>query len=92
MELYGTVQLNDRSMEELKESIREQVIQEMRESGNTFTEIETFLNDLSYKSYLQMIRLTLPKILRDTKESDIIWSEDKKSYQILNVISGLLSI
>lgn len=31
MKLYGTVQLNDRSMEELKESIREQVIQEMRD-------------------------------------------------------------
>lgn len=92
MELHGTVTLNEESMRALKNEVRKEVINEIKESGNTENEIELFLRDLSYKDYLKTLKNTLDDVLNKTKSSELQSDVDNKVYDILCIIYSLLYI
>lgn len=92
MELHGTVTLNEESMRALKNEVRKEVINEIKESGNTVYEIKLFLRDLSCKDYLKTLKDTLDDVLNKTKSSELQLDVDKKAYDILCIIYSLLYI
>ncbi len=63
LKLTGEVILDNESMEELKEKIREEVINDIKENGNYFSEIERYLNDCNYKSYVILIKDTIDNVI-----------------------------
>lgn len=92
MELHGTVTLDEESIRALKNEVRKEVINEIKESGNTENEIELFLRDLSYKDYLKTLKNTLDDVLNKTKSSELQSDVDNKVYDILCIIYSLLYI
>lgn len=77
MELKGHVILDEETMEKLKSQIRQEVINDIKEDGNYSSEIEEYLNDFNFKSYLGMIRYTIDNVIyKINKEEDISFSSD----------------
>ena len=92
MELKGTVTLDEKTMEELREHIREEVINDIKEGGNYFNEIEKYLNDCDFETYMQLIINTLDGVIERTKDEDIRFNSDEKTYNRLLAIKSILNI
>ena len=92
IKLKGEVILDDESMKELKEKIREEVINDIKEDGNYFCEIEKYLNDCDYKGYVNLIKYTIDNVISKTDENDIAFSNEKKAYTRLLAIKSILNI
>lgn len=92
MELKGTVTLDEKTMEELREHIREEVINDIKEGGNYFEEIEKYLNDCDFETYMQLITNTLDGVIERTKDEDIRFNSDEKTYNRLLAIKSILNI
>ena len=92
MELKGQVILDEESMEKLKNKIRGEVINEIKEKGNYSTEIERYLNDCDYKSYVKMINRTIRKVISKIDKEDITFESDVKACHQIVAIASLLDI
>lgn len=90
--VFKIVNLDKQSMQELKDSVRKEVIEEIKKSGNTYSEIVYFLINLSSEGYFNIIKDTLPDILDKTNETDIVFLDEKIKYKKLKIISDLLEI
>lgn len=92
MELKGQVILDDETMEKLKEQIREEVINEIKEDGNYSYEIEKYMNGCNYKSYMKMIKCTIDNAINNTNKDDIHFKSDWKEWNQIVAIKSLLNI
>lgn len=93
MELHGTVRLDYKSMEELKNEVRKEALNEMKLSGTLSDEVESFLGILSCKAYFEIIKKTLGSVLYNTEAlQPIVWDYDQREYKILKAIYDLLDI
>lgn len=63
MELKGTVKLDDNSMEELRKSIREEIIDEIKNDAYSNSEVELLLSDLTYSQYYNFIKSTIETVV-----------------------------
>ena len=93
MELVGKVILDNETMESLKSEIRREVIEDIKKSGNYSSEIEKYMNDCDYKSYIRMIRNTIDNIIEKTNENDIDdFGPNHANWKILLAIQNMLQI
>lgn len=92
MELKGIVTLDEETMEKLREHIREEVIEEIKNKGNYFSEIEKFLVDCKFDSYMKLIERTIENVIERTSEEDIHFDSGWKAWHRLNAIKVLLKI
>lgn len=93
MELKGQVILDEETMNNLKSQIRQEVINDIKEDGNYSSEIEQYLNDCDYKSYMKMIDYTIDNVIsKIDKEKDISFSSDLKAYNQILAIKAILEI
>lgn len=89
MELKGTVTLDAETMNSLREEIREEVLQEIKEKGLYFSEVEKYLRECDYNSYAKLLSVTLNEIVNNTDSESITWKEDKRRLQKLQLIKKL---
>ena len=92
MELKGTVTLDEETMEELREQIREEVIEDIKNKGNYSSEIERYLSDCKFETYVRLIELTIEDVIERTSEEDIKFESGCKAWHRLNAIKSLLEI
>lgn len=92
MELKGTVTLDEETMEGLREKIREEVIEDIKNNGNYSSEIEKYLNDCNFESYMRMIECTIENVIKKTSEEDIHFNSGWKTWCRLHAIESLLKI
>ena len=79
MELKGQVILDEETMEKLKSQIRQEVINEIKEDGNYSSEIEEYLNDCNFVSYMKMINYTIDNIVSKMAKEDVHFQSDRKA-------------
>lgn len=92
-ELTGTIKLDEETLETLREEIRREVIEDIRVNGNYSSEIEKYLKDCKYTSYMHMIKSTIDHIIVKTNvEEDVKWDSDAKLWKQLNIIKGILNL
>lgn len=89
MELKGTVTLDAETMNSLREEIREEVLQEIKEKGLHLIEVERYLRECDYNSYAKLLSATLNEIVNNTDSESIIWKDDKRKFQKLQLIKKL---
>lgn len=92
MELKGTITLDEETIEELREKIREEVIEDIKNNGNYFSEIEKYLNDCKFESYMKLIERTIENVIERTNEDDIHFDSGWKAWHRLHAIKSLLKI
>ena len=92
MELTGQVILDEETMEKLKDRVRHEVINEIKEEGNYSSEIERYLNDCDFKSYVKMIDRTIRKVISKIDKEDMCSESDVKACHQIVAIASLLDI
>ena len=92
MELKGTVVLDEEIMKKLKEQIREEVIEDIKNNGNYSSEIEKYLNNCKFDSYMRMIECTIKNIIENTNEKDIHFDSGWREWHRLLAIKSMLDI
>lgn len=92
MELRGTVMLDDDTMDNLTEQIREEVIEDIKNNGNYSYEIEKYLKDCNFREYVSMIKDTVDYIISKTEKKTIYFDNDKKKWNTLLAISSIFKI
>ena len=92
MELKGQVILDEETMGKLKGQIRQEVIKEIKEDGNYSSEIEEYLNDCNFTSYMRMIDYTIDNVVSKIDTKDIRFESDRKAYHQILAIKSLLEI
>lgn len=92
MELKGQVILDKESMDELKDQIRQEIIDEIKEEGNYSSEIERYMNDCNYESYMEMIRCTIDNVIAKIDKDNIRFNSERKAYRRILAIKSILDI
>lgn len=92
MELKGQVILDEETMEKLKSQIRQEVINEIKEEGNYSSEIEEYLNNCNFISYMKMIDYTIDNVVSKMNKEDIHFESDRKAYNQILAIKAILEI
>lgn len=92
MELKGQVILDDETMDKLKEQVREEVINEIKEYGNYSSEIEEYMNSCNFENYMRMIEVTIDNVIKNTNKEDIHFESGWKSWNRLVTLKSLFSI
>lgn len=92
MELTGKITLDANTMEELEQSIRSKIIDEIRESGNYSSEIISYPLDCKYKIYYNVIYETINHMLDNVDENDITWSSDREKLKKLKIIQQVMNL
>lgn len=92
MKLKGQIILDDETMDNLKDEIRKEVIEDIRESGNYLHEIERYMNDCNFESYMRMIEKTIDNMIEKTNEEDIRFDTGRRRWKQLLVMKSLLDI
>ena len=92
MELKGQVILDEETMKKLKSQIRQEVINEIKEDGNYSSEIEEYLNDCNFVSYMRMIDYTIDNVVSKMDKEDVHFESDRKAYRQILAIKSILEI
>ena len=92
MELKGQVILDEETMKKLKSQIRQEVINEIKEDGNYSSEIEEYLNDCNFISYMKMIDYTIDNVVSKIDKEDVRFEPDRKAYRQILAIKSILEI
>lgn len=92
MELKGLVILDEETMENLKDQVRQEVIDEIKQDGNYSSEIEEYLNDCNFISYIKMINCTIDNVVSKMDKKDVHFESDRKAYQQILAIKSILEI
>lgn len=92
MELKGQIILDDETMDNLKDEIRKEVVEDIRESGNYSHEIERYMNDCNFESYMRMIEKTIDNMIEKTNEEDIHFDTGRRRWKQLLTMKNLLDI
>lgn len=93
MKLIGEVILNEDTMHKLRCSIRAEVIEEIKNNGNTSDEIMRYMVRLNPSEYVNLLITTIMPVLNTVEdESQFSWTEEKRDYRTLKAIAAILSI
>lgn len=92
MELKGQVILDEKSMDELKDQIRQEIIDEIKEEGNYASEIERYMNDCNFESYMRMIICTIDNVISKIDKENILFNSEEKAYHRILAIKSILDI
>lgn len=92
MELKGQVILDKESMDALEEKIRAEIIDDIKENGNYSSEIEKYMNDCNFKSYMRMIECTINNVVSKINKEDFNFNSDYKAYHRILAIKTILDI
>lgn len=92
MELRGQITLDEETMSKLKDQIREEVIEDIKENGNYSSEIEKYMNDCSFESYMRMIECTIDNVIKKTNKENIHFNSGWKAYRRILAIKSLMDI
>lgn len=92
MELRGRVILDEKSMDKLKDQIRQEIIDEIKEEGNYESEIERYMNDCNFESYMAMIICTIDNVISKIDKENIRFSSEKRAYHRILAIKSILDI
>lgn len=92
MELKGQVILDKESMDKLKDQIRQEIVDEIKEEGNYASEIEKFMNDCNFESYIQMIKCTIDNVISKIDKENIRFRSEEKAYHRILAIKSILDI
>ena len=92
MELKGQIILDDETINNLKDEIRKEVVEDIRKSGNYSHEIKRYMNDCDFESYMIMIEKTIDNIIEKTNEEDIYFDTSRRRWRQLLAIKSLLNI
>lgn len=92
MKLKGQVILDDDTMNSLKEQIREEVVNEIKENGSYFREALAYMVECDFENYMRLINLTINYIINDTNKENIRFESSKKIYNKLLIIKNILDI
>lgn len=92
MELKGQVILDKESMDALEEKIREEIINDIKENGNYSSEIEKYMNDCNFESYMRMIKCTIDNVISKIDKEDISFDSGWKAYHQILAIKTILDI
>lgn len=76
MELKGQVILDEDTMDNLKKQIRREVIDEIKENGSYSFEIEKYMNNCDFKSYMEMIENTIHQVIKNSYENETYIKHD----------------
>lgn len=90
LKLTGQVLLDDDSMNKLRESIRKEIIQEIKENGHYTSEIKQFLNELDSKDYYNIIAQTINGIIEKTDPEKFTWSDEQLKFDKLKLMSDII--
>lgn len=91
MELTGKVILDEDTMDMLKEEVREEVIEDIKNNGNYSSEIETYLNDCNIVRYQKILEDTIDNVIsNDTCRNSNCAT--MKTYNKLLAIQAILNI
>ncbi len=90
--LKGQVVLDEESKNVLKEKIREEIIEDIRMNGNYVCEIEKFMNECDYGTYLSILELTLENVISRIDKNNITFNSDLKSLSKILAIKSILDI
>lgn len=95
MELKGQVILDEDTMDNLKKQIRREVIDEIKENGNYSFEIEKYMKNCDFESYIRMIENTIQQVIENSYKNDIYVEHDqsdRKGWNRIIAIKKLLDI
>lgn len=92
MKLIGEVTLDKESMENLKESVRSDVIADIKSDSLYSEEVKKYLNECDPTSYVKIIESTIDNVLDSIVEDDIAFKSDKRAFKQLSAIRSLLKI
>lgn len=92
LELTGKVILDERSIDELKKSVREDAICDLKTNGCYLDEVVKYLEDCSLAGYLGIISTTATTMLEKIKEEDLVFSSDVKLRRKLEMIKNILDL
>lgn len=92
MELRGQVILDEKSMDKLKDQIRQEIIDEIKEEGNYASEIERYMNDCNFESYIGMIICTIDNVISKIDKENIRFNSEEKAYHRILAIKSILDI
>lgn len=95
MELTGKVELDEESMSTLKESIRQEVVDEINEKGLMWSEVKKYLESLSMPEYFNMVTKTLGNGVaagKKQEDADDFHFDDEKKFRILKTMQELVNL
>ena len=92
IKLTGQVILDDKTMAQLKEDIRKEVVEDILTNGARWDEAEEYLSKRPFEDYLTLIDNTIDDVIQNIKPGDLSFSSDKRKYKILTTIKGLLEL
>ena len=92
IELKGRIILDNETMDNLRDEVRQEIISDIKQNGNYSHEIEEFMNDCDYESYINMIEGTIDNIIKKTNIEDIRFNSELRKWKQLLAIKSLLDI
>lgn len=92
MELTGKIILDDTTINELRNQIREEVIEDIKKNGLYLSEAEEILRYCKLNEYVGVVARTIIDVLGNITEEDIRFTSDVKNKYILLAISNILKI
>ena len=92
MDLRGQVILDKKSMDALKEKMRDEIIDDIKKNGNYSSEIEKYMNDCNYESYIAMIKCTINNVISKIDKENIHFDSERKTYHQILGIRAILDI
>lgn len=92
IKLTGQIILDDKTMDQLKEHIREEVIEDILTSGAYWDEVEKYLSKCPFGDYLTLIANTIDNAIQNVKPGDLCLPSGQRKYKILTTINGILKL
>ena len=92
IKLTEQIILDGKTMDQLKEHIREEVIEDILTSGAHWDEVEKYLSKRHFEDYLTIIKNTIDNAIQNVEVGDLSMPSGKRYYKILVAIKGILDL
>ena len=88
---YGTVTLDEESLNKLREQIREEVVAEIKDKGFMYDELEKWLLSQNHYDYYSLIKDSINHIVRkDMSIDDIFGQKNINRFKMLCTFRDLI--
>lgn len=92
LKLSGEVILDDETMEELKEKVRQEVINDIQKDGLSYEEAVRFLREIdNISGFMNTLKATIPEFVDKFKDKDKYFDDDIK-YKKIKLINDILNL
>ena len=95
MELTGKIELDEKTMQTLRDEIRKEVIQDISKTGLMLDETVKYLENICSTSYFNIFRDTIEKAIsagEKEKENDEFHFDDEKKFRILKLMYEMIRL